>query len=100
MRLFDKVRLPWLILAEARYTLKTKIGTVLEEELVQQLKERSAREYRPMSDILQEALQSYFHGASQQPALRLAAVERFCSQPFMLSSSEVQQILAEEYFEQ
>ncbi len=80
--------------------MKTKIGTVLEEELVQQLKERSVRDDRSISDILQDALQSYLHGAPRQRDVRMAAVERFCSRPFHLSGMEIQQLLAEEYYEQ
>jgi metal-responsive CopG/Arc/MetJ family transcriptional regulator len=80
--------------------MKTKIGTVLEEELVQQLKERSVRDDRSISDILQDALRRYLHGASPQRDVRLAAVERFCSKPFQISAMEIEQLLTEEYYEQ
>jgi len=80
--------------------MKTKIGTVLDEELVQQLKERSAREERSISDILQDALQGYLQGSPRQRDLRIASVESFCSRPFHISGTEIQQILAEEYYEQ
>ncbi|MBN2355892.1 ribbon-helix-helix protein, CopG family [candidate division KSB1 bacterium] len=80
--------------------MKTKIGTILDEELVKKLKERSNREDRSMSDILHEALQGYFQKGPRQRELRLAAVDNFCSKPFNLPDQEIQKLLVEEYFEQ
>ncbi len=80
--------------------MKTKIGTVMDTELVKQLKERSVREDRSISDILQDALQVYLKAGPRRRELRVAAVESFCSKPFHLSNLEIRQILAEEYFEQ
>lgn len=80
--------------------MKTKIGTVMDKELVKQLKERAVREDRSISDILQDALHGYLKAGPKRGELRIAAVERFCSRPFHLSGLEIQKILAEEYFEQ
>jgi len=80
--------------------MKTKIVTMLDEELVQQLKDRSVREDRSISDIVQDALRDYLQADLRQRELRIAAVDSFCSSPFQLSGLEIQQILAQEYYEQ
>jgi len=80
--------------------MKIKIGTILDEELVKKLKERSNREDRSMSDILYAALNEYLQEGPRQRELRLAAVDNYCSKPFNLPDQEIQKLLAEEYFEQ
>jgi len=81
--------------------MKTKIGTILEEEVAQKLKEFSARWGRPISEIIQEAVITYMQvGNSRKQELRLAAVKRLCSKPFNLSRSEWKEIMEEDYYEQ
>lgn len=80
--------------------MKTKIGTVLEKEIVQKLKEQALKEGRPMNEIIYDALVQYFQGQKGQENLRQVAVERLCSRPFQLSLQELNEILEEDYFEQ
>jgi len=79
--------------------MRTKIGTVLEEEIVQMLKERAARDNRSISDVIQDALLHYFQSGTKQRDIRLAAVERLCSRPFSLTTQELQEIIETDYFE-
>ncbi len=80
--------------------MKTKVGTVLEEEVVQRLREQSAKEGRSMNEIIYDALVHYFQKGQKQREMRRAAVERLCSRPFQLSTQELNEILEEDYFEQ
>ncbi len=81
--------------------MKTKIGTVLEEDVVQKLKEFSAKQGRPISEVIQEAVITYMQvGNSRKQDLRLAAVKRLCSKPFNLSREDWKEIMEEDYYEQ
>jgi hypothetical protein len=83
------------------HAVKVKIGTILEDEVVQKLKELSARERRPMSDIIQEAVVSHMQtGGGRKMDLRLAAFKRFCSASFNLSREDWKEIMEEDYYEQ
>lgn len=80
--------------------MKTKVGTVLDKEVVQQLRERAAKEGRSMNEIIYDALIQYFQTSAKRGDQRRAAVERLCSRPFRLSLQELNEILEEDYFEQ
>ncbi len=80
--------------------MKTKIGTILEDDVVQKLKERAFKEKRPINEIIQDALSRYLTSGSVQRELRKSAVEHFCSRPFNLSANEVREITEEDYYDQ
>lgn len=80
--------------------MKTKVGTVLDKEIVQRLREQSAIEGRSMNEIIYDALVHYFQSRLKQTDLRKAAVERLCSRPFQLTVEDLNEILEEDYFEQ
>ncbi len=80
--------------------MKVKIGTILDEDIVQQLRELAAKERRSMNAIINDALMLFFHSRKKTRERRRMAVERLCSRPFNISSSEVNEILQEDYFEQ
>jgi predicted transcriptional regulator len=80
--------------------MKTKIGTILEDDVIQKLKERAMKEKRPISEIIQEAVSRYLAGGSENREIRKSAVGHFCSRPFKLSASEVREIVEEDYFNQ
>ena len=80
--------------------MKTKVGTVLDKEIVQQLRERAAKEGRSMNEIICDALIQYFQTGAKRSDQRRAVVERLCSKPFRLSLQELNEILEEDYFEQ
>jgi metal-responsive CopG/Arc/MetJ family transcriptional regulator len=79
---------------------KKKIGTVLDKEIVQKVKERSAKEGRSISDIIQDALIRYNEADPIKTEIRKAAVARFCSKPFNIKASELNELLNEDYYEQ
>jgi hypothetical protein len=81
--------------------MKTKIGTILEDEVVQKLKGFSVRERRPMSDIIEEAIVTYMQtGNSRKQDFRLAALKRLCVRPFILSNNAWKELSEEDYYEQ
>ena len=79
---------------------KEKIGTVLDKDVVKLLKERSAREGRAISDILQDAILHYQESDTGTAHVRLAAVSRLCSRPFNLTRKDLDEILGEDYYAQ
>lgn len=78
---------------------KEKVGTVLDKDLLRRVKERSAREGRTISDIIQDALIKYNDTDSTKSELRRAAVTRFCSRPFNLNTREINDLLNEDIYE-
>lgn len=80
--------------------MRTKVGTVLESAIVQQLKAQAVKEGKTISEVIQAALLGYFHGAPREAAVRLAAVKRLCSRPFKLTAKQVEQLQREDIYEQ
>lgn len=80
--------------------MKTKVGTILEDEVVRQLRQFSAKENRSISEVIEEALRKYFAGGLKPRDQRLLAVEKLCSAPFKLSSEELEEIIDEDYYGQ
>jgi hypothetical protein len=78
---------------------KEKVGTVLDIHVIRKVKERSAKEGRTISDIIQEALIKYDEIDLTKAELRKTAVDRFCSKPFNLNISEVNELLNEDIYE-
>lgn len=75
--------------------MKKKIGTIIEEEILIEAKQRAAREGRPLAEIFQEALLSYLHGEiAHGDALR--ACDKFCSHGSSFSIEEIDEILQED----
>lgn len=80
--------------------VKVKIGTILEDDVVQKLRELSVRERRPQNEIIQDALNRYLSTSSRQKDLRKAALAQFCSRPFKISAKEWREIMDEDYYDQ
>lgn len=79
---------------------KIKIGTILDEEVFRNLKEQSYKKGIPINEIIQDALAKYKEGNFYDTEMRLAAVKRFCSNPFNLSLKDAEDLLTEDYYEQ
>lgn len=76
--------------------MKHKVGTLLEEEVVRRAKRRAADEGRPLSDIIQDALESYLSAHSPEPGKREAALRLFCEQPLRLAPEQLRAVLEED----
>ena len=73
--------------------MKQKIGTVLEEDVLRRAKRRAADESRPLSDVIQDALERYLSEGVPQPAQRDAAYQLFCERPMRLAPEQLKTVL-------
>lgn len=73
--------------------MKQKIGTVLEENILKRAKLRAAEQSRPLSDIIQDALERYLSEGVPEPARRDAAYQLFCERPMRLAPEQLKAVL-------
>lgn len=73
--------------------MKQKVGTLLEEDVLRRAKRRAADEGRPLSDLIQDALEKYLTAGLAEPAHREAAFQLFCERPIKLSSEQFKAVL-------
>lgn len=78
---------------------KEKVGTVLDRDIIRKIKERSAREGRTISDIIQEVLVRFNDTDTTKSEMRKAAVKHFCSKPYNLNLREINELLAKDIYE-
>ncbi len=75
--------------------MKRKIGTILEDKIIQDAKHLALRERRPLANVIQEAVVSYLSNETARgDALR--ACEKFCSHGRSLSRNEIDDLLRED----
>lgn len=79
---------------------KVKVGTILDEELLQRLKERSAKEGRPINALIEDAIRKYEHEETMARELRLRALESVFALKFNISDEDFREIMEEDYYEQ
>ena len=73
--------------------MKQKIGTILEQDVLRRAKRRAADESRPLSDVIQAALERYLSEGVPQPARRDAAYQLFCERPMLLAPEQLKTVL-------
>ena len=73
--------------------MKQKVGTVLEGETLRRAKRRAADENRPLSDVIQDALERYLSEGMPEPARRDAAYQLFCERPMRLAPDQLKTVL-------
>ena len=73
--------------------MKQKIGTLLEEDVVRRAKRRATDENRPLSDLIQDALERYLSEGVAEPARREAAYNFFCERPMRLAPDQLKVVL-------
>jgi hypothetical protein len=79
---------------------KVKIGTILDKGIVDRLKERSAREGKAISSIIEDAVLKYETDDVLAREMRLKAMDQLFSIRFNISDEDWNAILEEDYFEQ
>ena len=79
---------------------KIKVGTMLDERVVQYLKERSVRERRPINSLIEEAVRKSERESSFNKEIRLHAMQQFLSRPFNISLEDLKAIMEEDYYDQ
>ena len=75
--------------------MKQKVGTLIEENVLRKAKRRAAGEGRPLSDLIQDALESYL-SRTVDPTRREAAYQLYCERPMKLTSSQLKAVLEED----
>lgn len=73
--------------------MKQKVGTVLEKDVLRRAKRRAADENRPLSDLIQKALEQYLSEGVTEPARRDAAYQLFCERPMRLAPEQLKTVL-------
>ena len=73
--------------------MKQKIGTLLEKDVVRRAKRRAADENRPLSDLIQDALERYLSEGVAEPERREAAYNFFCERPIRLAPDQLKLVL-------
>lgn len=73
--------------------MKQKVGTVLEQNVLRRAKRRAADERRPLSEVIQDALERYLFEGVPQPARRDAAYQLFCERPMRLAPEQMKAVL-------
>ena len=73
--------------------MKQKVGTLLEEELVKEVRRVAAEEGRRISDVISDALAGYLaeRRPDQQRAMRAYRV--FCESPMPIEPADLQLIM-------
>ena len=73
--------------------MKQKVGTIIEADILRRAKRRAVDENRPLSDLIQDALDRYLVSAMPAPSQREAAYSVFCEQPIRITSRQFQEVL-------
>ncbi len=73
--------------------MKQKVGTVIEIDILRRAKRQAADEGRPLSDLIQDALDYYLAVKMPAPDQREAAYRLFCEQPMRISPEQFREIL-------
>jgi hypothetical protein len=73
--------------------VKQKVGTLLEEDILRRAKRRATDEGRPLSDVIQDALEQYLSVGLLDPARREAAFQLFCERPIKLAPEQLKAVL-------
>lgn len=76
--------------------MKQKIGTILEKEVLRRAKRKAVEEGRPLSGVIQDALERYLSQARPEPAKRDAAYHLFCERPIRLSKKQLRAVFEED----
>jgi predicted DNA-binding protein len=74
--------------------MKRKVGMLIDEELYRRAKRRAAEEGRPLSHLIQDAIENYLSSPIRNPAMRDAAYRLFCGQPMKLTKAQFREILS------
>jgi hypothetical protein len=79
---------------------KVKIGTILDKDIIRRLKERSARERRPISALIEEAVLRVEQDEMLSKELRVRALESAFAIKFNISDEQLRVIMDEDYYDQ
>lgn len=73
--------------------MKQKFGTAIEPGILRRAKHQAADEGRPLSDLIQDALDRYLMDQRPTPVQREAAYVLFCEQPLRITPEQFREVL-------
>jgi len=76
--------------------MKQKIGMLIEKNTLRLAKQKAAKEGRPLSDLIQDALEQYLSQGTASPKERKMAFHLFCQRPMKVSQKQLRYLLAED----
>ena len=76
--------------------MKQKIGTLIDQEVMRLAKRRAAELGRPLSNLIQEALEIYLSESSQNLQEREKAYQEFCQRSLKLKPNQFASLLQED----
>lgn len=79
---------------------KVKVGTILDREIVQRLKELSAKERRSISALIEDAVTRYDQADIVEREVRMKALDQLFSIKFNISEDDLRVIMEEDVFDQ
>ena len=79
--------------------MRQKVGILLEENVLRRAERRAVDENRPLSDVIQDALERYLSEGMPEPVRRDAAYQLFCERPMRLSREQLKAVLEREEIE-
>jgi len=87
-------------LATPDSTMKIKFGTQLEEDIYDRLKMTSAKERRPIGEIVQQALTDYMQKRSANRGGKSGLARLLESDPLQISPEQIRQSMEVDYWDQ
>ena len=73
--------------------MQQKVGTLIEADILRRAKRQAADEGRPLSDLIQEALERYLAAGMPPRDRREAAYHLFCELPMRVSPDQFREVL-------
>lgn len=75
--------------------MKQKIGTVvIEADILRRAKRQAADQHRPLSELIQNALDCYLMAGMPASGRGEAAYSLFCEQPIRITSVQLHEVLS------
>ncbi len=76
--------------------MKEKIGMLIEKRSLRLARQKAAEERRPLSDLIQDALEQYLSQGAASPKERKMAFHLFCERPMKIPQKRLRYLLAED----
>ena len=73
--------------------MKQKVGTVIEADILRRAKRQAVDEGRPLSNLIQDALERYLTVGMPPPDRREVAYHLFCELPMAISPEQFREVL-------
>ena len=76
--------------------MKQKISMLIEEKIVRLAKRKAAKESRPLSDLIEDALEQYLRKGAATAKERKMAFHLFCERPMKIPQEQLRYVLDED----